>query len=204
MTCSRSLYCDEAASTADCSLSTSKKHILLTGYPGIGKSTIIKKVINALSCPKNGIYAEEVCLNGERVGFLVSTLDGEKAYLAHQNMQSEYQIGSYGVNIETINSLIIPAITPKDSCVIVIDEIGLMQCCSPIFLPAVAQALDSGKTIFGTISLQNTQPLLEIKNREDVQIIEVTAENRDFLPEMILKHLSEQTSLMIPVHGVGG
>ncbi len=196
MTFWNNLYSEETIPTIHSPLSISKKHILLTGDPGIGKSTIVKKVISKLSCTKSGVYAEEDLLNGERVGFFVCTLDGRKAYLAHQNMQSEFRVGPYGVNVKAINSLVIPAIVPTDAFVIIIDEIGLMQCCAPDFLPAVTQALDSEKSIFGTISLQNTEPLMEIKNREDVQIIEVTSENRNFLAEIILEHLSKQTSHM--------
>lgn len=168
----------------------SKPHLLLTGEPGVGKTTIVKKVIDDLPCIGSGVYAEEERIDGKRVGFVVCTLDGKRDYLAHEEIQSPYRIASYGVNVSAIESLVIPALTTHDS-MIIIDEIGLMQCCSPGFIDAVIHALDSSWCVFGTISSQNTEDFLTIKRREDVQIIEVTSENRDSLPGTILRHIQK-------------
>ncbi len=168
----------------------SKKHILLTGSPGIGKSTIIKTVIRSFTGPVKGVYAEEENINGERTGFILHTLEGQSAYLAHENMLSEYRVGKYGVNVEAIESLVVPAISPFNDSLVIIDEIGLMQCYAPHFLDAVTITLNNAPCVLGTISLQNTEKLLAIKQRSDVQVIEVTPENRNSLPEIILHHLS--------------
>ncbi len=164
-----------------------QRHILLTGSPSIGKSTIIRKIIEGLSIPANGFYTEEERIDGKRVGFITHTLDRKSGYLAHQNMRSEYYICSWGVNIKNIETLFIPAIAPLNNPIIIIDEIGLMQCCSPQFIPSVTNALNSDSIVIGTITLQNTDEILEIKKRPDVQVIEVTAENRDRLSQIILE-----------------
>ena len=168
-----------------------QKHILLTGPPAVGKSTIIRKIIERLPIPSNGFYTEEERVNGKRVGFITHTLDGKMGYLAHQNISSSFHIGSYGVNIENIENLFIPAIAPMNNPIIIIDEIGLMQCCSHQFIASVKNALDSDSIVIGTIPLQNTDGILEIKQRDDVEIIEVTPENRDLLPAFFLKILFE-------------
>lgn len=167
----------------------SKKHILLTGVPGIGKSTIVKTVIASFAGPMKGTYAEEENIEGERVGFILHTLEGQSAYLAHQNMVSPYRVAKYGVNIDAIESLIIPAISPLNESVIVIDEIGFMQSYAPHFLDAVTTALDHAPCVLGTIPIGDTDRILKIKQRPDVQLIEVTHENRNALPAIILEHL---------------
>ena len=43
--------------------------IFLTGSPGVGKTTIVKKVAQAVGEPISGFYSEEFRENGQRVGF---------------------------------------------------------------------------------------------------------------------------------------
>ncbi|MBA7574028.1 hypothetical protein ES708_15830 [subsurface metagenome] len=57
-------------------------NVLLTGRPGIGKTTLIKKVIDMTSLSKGGFYTEEIREAGQRVGFSLTTLDGRKSMLA--------------------------------------------------------------------------------------------------------------------------
>ena len=60
-------------------------HLLLTGVPGVGKTTVVKRVAAALAGQKiAGFYTEEVRERGQRVGFRIVTLEGEQATLAHE------------------------------------------------------------------------------------------------------------------------
>ena len=110
-----------------------KPNIFLTGAPSVGKTTVIKKVIDGLKCPANGFYTEEEKQNGQRVGFLMRALNGESGYLAHQDISSDYHIRRYGVSIDNIEQIAVPAITPVGDQVIILDEIGKMECFSELF-----------------------------------------------------------------------
>jgi ribosome biogenesis GTPase A len=59
------------------------KNILFTGVPGIGKSTIIEKIVQRINRSKTGFYTREMRASGRRVGFTITTLDGEHGTLAH-------------------------------------------------------------------------------------------------------------------------
>lgn len=62
-----------------------RKHIFVTGQPGVGKSTLIQRVLHQLQLPAGtatGFYTEEVRSGSERVGFDVVTLDGHKGVLS--------------------------------------------------------------------------------------------------------------------------
>lgn len=170
----------------------SKKNIFVTGPPSSGKTTVIKKVIKLLSVPLKGFYTEEERINNKRVGFLMHSLDGKKGYLAHQDIPSEYHIRRYGVSIANIESVAVPAITPNAEHVIILDEIGKMECFSQKFITAAKQALDSSSIVIGTITLGGNNFILEVKQRRDIEIIEVTLENRDHLPEVIVKKVIER------------
>lgn len=66
------------------------RHALITGSPGVGKTSLVKKLADRLlkDCIKfKGIYTEECrSVNGERVGFeVVSMPDAKRAMLSTVN-----------------------------------------------------------------------------------------------------------------------
>lgn len=168
-----------------------KKNIFLTGAPSSGKTTVIKKVIGGMALPANGFYTEEDRIAGKRVGFLMKTLDGKKGYLAHQDIRSDFHIRRYGVSIENIEAVAVPSIAPVNKNVIILDEIGKMECFSEVFRRAALAALDSTNIVLGTITFGGDDFILGIKKRGDIEIHEVTPDNRDTLPDLILKEISE-------------
>lgn len=172
-----------------------KKNIFLTGAPSSGKTTVIKKVIESLGHPANGFYTEEERIAGKRVGFLMKTLDGRKGYLAHQDIKSDFHIRRYGVSIENIENIAVSSISPVNSNIIILDEIGKMECFSEVFRQAAIHALESHSIVIGTVTLGGDSFIQGIKSREDLEITEVTLENRDSLPGIILKKVSNLLKL---------
>jgi len=162
-----------------------KKNIFLTGAPSSGKTTVIKKVIAGLDHPSNGFYTQEERIEGKRVGFLMKTLDDRKGYLAHQDIESDFHIRRYGVSIENIETIAVPSIEPVNRNIIILDEIGKMECFSEVFKQAALKALDSPNIVIGTITFGGDDFIQGIKKRADIEILEVTAENRDALPKLI-------------------
>lgn len=176
-----------------------KKNIFLTGAPSSGKTTVIKKIIEKLDHPANGFYTEEERVDGKRVGFLMKTLDGRKGYLAHQDIKSDFHIRRYGVSIDNIEDIAVPSITPVNNHIIILDEIGKMECFSKTFKQAALKALDAPNIVIGTVTLGGDAFILEIKKREDMEIDEVTDDNRDLLPDLILR----QIAIYLPFHRKG-
>lgn len=167
------------------------KNIFLTGAPSSGKTTVIKKVIERLGFPSNGFYTEEERVAGRRTGFMMKTTDGKKGYLAHQDIKSDFHVRRYGVSIENIEAIAVASIVPKGSNVIILDEIGKMECFSGVFRKAAVDALNSPNIVVGTITLGGDDFIRSVKNRPDIEIIEVTAENRDSLPDIIIKKIDD-------------
>ena len=178
-------------------MSDLKKNIFLTGAPSSGKTTAVKKIIMSLHHPATGFYTEEERVAGQRIGFLMKTLDDKSGYLAHKNIRSDFHIRRYGVSIENIEKIAVPSIKPRNKHIIILDEIGKMECFSGLFREAGLIALDSPNIVIGTIPFGGDDFIRRIKNREDMEIHEVNPENRDALPDMILalieRFLSSQT-----------
>ena len=168
-----------------------KKNIFLTGAPSSGKTTVIKKLISLLNRPVNGFYTEEERLDGKRVGFMMNTIDGKKGHLAHEDIRSEFHIRRYGVSLENIETIAVPSIAPMGNNVIILDEIGKMECFSEAFRRAAVEALDSANIVIGTIALGGDEFILGIKNRSDIEIHEVTSGNRGLLPEFLVHKILE-------------
>ncbi|MCX7679198.1 MAG: nucleoside-triphosphatase [Spirochaetes bacterium] len=167
------------------------KNIFLTGAPSSGKTTVIKKIIGMLPYPKSGFYTEEERVEGRRVGFILHSLDGKMGYLAHQNIVSPYRVRRYGVDIHNIETIAVPAIKPIANHIIIMDEIGKMECFSEIFKQAALRALDSDNIVVGTITLGGDDFILQIKQRNDIHITEVTLQNRDTLPVQIVEKINK-------------
>jgi nucleoside-triphosphatase len=172
------------------------KNILITGRPGIGKTTIIEKVLSGLQGIKmQGFFTREIREGGERTGFKIITLGGKEGLLAHININSTYQVSKYKVNIRDIERLIIPALIPdKTSHLIVFDEVGRMELFVPQLKTALLQALDSEKPVFGTIQLKAEPFVNMVKKRDDVKLSQVSTHNRDKLPNELLSILKKLLS----------
>jgi nucleoside-triphosphatase len=168
-----------------------RKNIFLTGAPSSGKTTVIRKVIAGLRLPANGFYTEEERAGGKRVGFVMTTLDGGRGYLAHQEIRSDFHVRRYGVSISNIEGTAVPSIRPVKGNIIILDEIGKMECFSEVFKQAAINALDSPNIVIGTITFGGDDFILGIKRRPDIEIHEVTLENRDTLPDLILQRVAE-------------
>lgn len=163
------------------------KNILLTGRPGIGKTSIIKEVIDSLRLDAGGFYTREMREGGVRKGFEIITLSGKRGILAHVDCRSSYRVSKYGVNVKDLEEIAAPALEDalKNKECIIIDEIGRMELYSPKFCSLVKKALDSEKKVLGTMQARHNEFLDSIRGREDTKIIEVTFENRKRIIEEI-------------------
>lgn len=164
------------------------KNILFTGPPGCGKSTLIEKIVNEIERPSTGFFTREMREKGHRVGFSINTLDGKQGVLAHQSIRSKYRVGKYGVNLEDIDYIAVPSMIPaNEEMMVIIDEIGKMECFSLEFQRLVLEVLDCDKTFIATIALKGSGLIAEIKKRTDIQRFEATRKNQDATISQILK-----------------
>ena len=163
------------------------KNILITGLPGCGKSTIIEKIVQRLNRPSTGFFTREILDKDRRVGFSITTLDGRRGILAHIDIRSPYKLGKYNINLQDIDKIAVPAMIPEsENLVIVVDEIGKMECFSTIFRQTLTKALDAANTVVGSISHKGDAFIRAIKKRPDTRLISVSERNRDVLAEEIL------------------
>jgi nucleoside-triphosphatase len=166
--------------------------VLLTGRPGCGKTTLIKRVVGELGLPAGGFYTKEIRQRGGRVGFKIVTLEGEEAVFAHVDFNTMQRVAKYGLDLRVLETIGIEAIRTavRARRLVVIDEIGPMEIRSPVFCDVVNDALDSPDVpgVLGTITARSFPFTNAIKKRPDVTIIEVRPNNRD----QLVSELSDQ------------
>ena len=110
---------------------SNRVNILVTGQPGIGKTTIIKNLYKRLSSPMLGFYTEEIRdANGVRMGFDIISLEDEnnRQPLARVNSAERGpKVGKYTVLLPQFESVAIPCLREainQDKQLVIIDEIG--------------------------------------------------------------------------------
>lgn len=167
------------------------KTLLLTGVPGMGKTTVLRKVADGLSDRRlAGFYTEEIRSDGERRGFRMVCFDGREGVMARTEFPGPHRVGKYGVDVAVIDALAASSLTleqPAD--VYLVDEIGKMECLSEQFVAAIGRILESDKPVVATVALHGEGLIDEVKRRPGIQIWPVTQENRDRLPDDILAWL---------------
>jgi nucleoside-triphosphatase len=168
---------------------------LLTGVPMVGKTTALKQVIERVGIKNCGGFVTEALLDstGERYGFTLVTLDGQNGMLAHVAHESKHKVGKYGVILNALETIglnsILNALASKDF--VIIDEIAPMQWSSELFQLAVMDVLTSSIPLIGTISSESHPCFNEIKERSGVELYELTLENRDEVPNLLINALRQ-------------
>ncbi|MCI0454102.1 MAG: NTPase [Candidatus Dadabacteria bacterium] len=164
-------------------MNLTKKNFLITGLPGIGKTTLITKLSQELSgFHPVGFYTEEIREKGIRKGFELISLDGRRGLLSHINIKSPFRVGKYSVDIKGFQEFL-DSIPFFDHAVrlIIIDEIGKMECLSERFKKLLNEVLDSNKPVVATIAFKGGGLIEEIKKRGDIKFFEITHANRKAL-----------------------
>lgn len=169
------------------------KNVLITGRPGVGKTTAIKNILTVLDLKPGGFYTEEIREGRERSGFRIKTFGGKSGILAHTDNRSGPRVGKYGVDIKSFESTALPELEDAigNKRLIVVDEIGKMELFSQRFKDLVLQSLDGPTPLLGVITEKGNVFVSSIKQRNDVKLFRITTENRDAVISDILESLNE-------------
>ncbi len=171
-----------------------KSAFLLTGRPGCGKTTLIRRLVEALGASAGGFYTGEIRRQGRREGFSLTTLDGQTTTLASIHIAGRHRVSKYGVDLEALDAVGVPAIerATAEAELVVVDEIGKMELFSNRFRQVVLGALESGKPVLGSIMLAAHFWADAIKARAEVSLVVLTETNRGQLEAELLTLLQER------------
>jgi nucleoside-triphosphatase len=162
-----------------------KDHNLITGLPGVGKTTLIRGLAKRLA---------EYHAEGNREGFRIVTFSGRRLVLAHIDFTGRSRVGRYGVDVAEFNQLLRRLdLGHARSRLFIIDEIGKMECLSHELVNEVSALLDGPHTVVATIAMKGEGFIRQVKSRPDCRLVTVTRENRDRLLVELANELEEKT-----------
>jgi nucleoside-triphosphatase len=162
--------------------------------PGIGKTTLIRKVAAEMQQRRiGGFYTEEIRRSGQRQGFRLVTFNGKQGIIAHADFDHRHRVGKYGVDVNAIDRFAdITLSISEDTDVYVVDEIGKMECLAPRFVSRMEALLSSDKVIIATVGKKGSGLIEKVKHWPDSQLWEITHENRDALVTQVIAWIDQR------------
>lgn len=172
-----------------------KKHLFLTGEKRVGKSTLLQAMLAKQAGVAGGFYTRrtDVCSPGEYAVHLLQVRpDGGCEEPSAENRlffcgQTPAETAKGDVQrVKRFEALGIAALKKAKEAsvsVILMDELGPGEEEAAAFQEAVFQTLDGSIPVLGVLQRADSAFLDAIAARPDVELLEVTLQNRDALAE---------------------
>ncbi|MBL7995629.1 hypothetical protein JNM05_09680 [bacterium] len=165
------------------------RHFFLTGLPFVGKTTALLRSVQLLDRAE-GFVTQAMELDGKRTGLNIINSHQRIFKFAAVDLNSAHRSGKYSMDITALDAAIGEVFDNRRKAkYIYIDEIGTLFCQSPFFINIVRSLLES-HTLIGVIAKKGHSFVQEIHRRPDCFFTEVTAENRDDMPNTIMKKIT--------------
>ncbi|MEM2759993.1 MAG: NTPase [Nitrososphaerales archaeon] len=167
--------------------------LIITGEPGVGKTTVIMGLVEMLrnrGISGGGIISREVRKDNVRIGFeFVNIRNNETAVLASLTGTGP-RVGKYVVNLDgCIFAARVLEVAMQDAVVIICDELGPMEFKSKEFVDVVNRMLDLDKQFVVVVHKRLKHPVIDkVRQRADF-MIEIDVQNRNKAPCLLLERL---------------
>lgn len=169
--------------------------LLLTGPPGVGRTTALREAAAILRDWRlTGFYTEEIRGPDGRQGFRgVSFGKGPQVVIARADAPAEPMVDDCTVDVAAIDVIAAATlrVNPDEVDAVLVDEIGMMTCLSSQFLDAMTDLLDAPVPVVAAVAQEGNGLIAEVKNRPEAHVWEVTPGNRERLPAEVVAWLQD-------------
>ena len=170
-------------------------HALIVGERGVGKSTLIRRVLNELNRPVFGFETKkEEALEDPLRGCPIYIYDAGKPHCRTEENRIGYHREQDTAAITAAFDRYAPKLTESvpEKAVVELDEIGFLEAKSDAFCRAVLYLLEGDRPVIAAVK-NREHPFLEtVRNHPNARCFIITEENRDTLFEEVLEFMKCQ------------
>ena len=162
------------------------KHLFLTGRKHVGKSTVLRALLDGRDARIGGFRTQRVITEAGADIYMLSPT-GEPQY-REENILFRRRGGQSiceSTAFDRLGDFLLASLPGAD--LILMDELGPNEAEAYGFQQAVEQALDGDTPVYGILQMADSPFLDRIAARADVRVVTVTEENRDSLPRQLLE-----------------
>ena len=167
---------------------TKRKHILICGEVGVGKSTLIQRLLIQSTRPLYGFITKK--LEPDENGFhpiYMHPAGRSKRVYEQKNLIGTCDRRTHNINLDVFNTLGVSYLQAKPDGIILMDELGFMEAKAEAFTRAVMGALDGDIPVIAAVKARFDVPFLnEVRAHSKGQLFLITPENRDQAYEELL------------------
>ena len=154
-----------------------RPHLFLTGEKGVGKSTLLKKLLGRRKA--SGFWTVKSCREGQTALHLLRPGEGP----GEENLLCLCPPPGDEASARRFDLLGCAALEEGGGEVIVMDELGPGEAKAEAFQAAVLKALEGSTPVLGVLQKGDYPLFHRIADHPRVHLVEVTVENREGLME---------------------
>ncbi|GGP20270.1 NTPase [Thermocladium modestius] len=161
---------------------------LLTGPPGAGKTTAVKRIVEILSSKGisvSGFYTEERRSGGKRVGFAIVDAAGRGERIMALIGEGSPRVGRYRVDLDAISWGLESIAGMSD--VLVIDEVGPMEMLHPDFMNTVINAIKKRPFVLTV----HERLVNEVMHICEGRLFRIAPHNRNDIPPLVVNYIMD-------------
>ena len=166
-------------------------HILLTGAPGVGKSTLIDRLTAALDVPVGGFRTKKEAPRPDGLCPVYIHPAAEERHFGADNLAGLCAVrvaARYPEVFETLGTVYLDTPAP----LIVMDELGILEKDAAAFQQKVLSLLGGDRPVLAAVKAKDTPFLSAVRSCPKARLFTVTEDNRDALFDEILPLLTAQ------------
>lgn len=160
-----------------------KKHILICGPRGVGKSTLIEKLVGECTVPVYGFFTRSTPRDQD--GFhsiYIHPAAAVERIRCEGNHIGDCNSRQRTVNTEVFTNIGVPLLQADRGGILFMDELGFMEIGSLPFCEAVMQCLNGDIPVVAAVKERyDIEFLNQIRSHPNAVLYNITKENRDDL-----------------------
>ena len=170
-------------------------HALIIGDRGVGKSTLIRRILKELKCPVFGYETKkEEQLEDPLRGCPIYIYDAGKPHSqTEENLIGYHRDTDFGAFTAAFDRYApnLMGNVPQDA-IVELDEIGFLEAKSESFCQAVVRLLDGDRPVIAAVKNRELPFLNRVREHPNARCFTIIPENRDILYEEVLSFMKQQ------------